>query len=360
MYGHNVRGKIMKRITVYLLSTLLVIALFGALNIYAVETTKAPTTTVPTTTKAKAKALPKSVIQFQKQKTKIKKITLVNKKRIELKWNAMPKTKGYVIFRKKNNGKSKLIKTVGKQKIVTYTDNTARYGNTYTYYIKGYMKYKGKTYYSDCKKAGHKKVFKVKKVRKKKYTWICDMNGKKIKDPRPFLKNPKYSLRVNVVKSTMTVFAKDGARGYRIPVHVYLIAGNVYDTAGTYKLGPKYRFRGLYYNSHSQWSARIYEDILFHTCLYKRSQDPSSLSVKTYNKLGTPSSHGCIRLQCVAAKFIYDKCPVGTQVVLTKSKNPGPLGKPKLEKIKKWHTWDPTDPTMKWKCKKHHCKHKQY
>lgn len=348
----------MKKITAYLLPVVLVAIMLWVFNVYAVETTQAPTTPVTTTTKAKKKKLPKVVRQFQKKQTKIKSIALINKKKLEIKWKATSGAKGYVLYRKKNNGKLKRIKTFSNPKKLMTNDNKARYGNKYIYCMRAYMIHKGKTYYSNYK--GFLKIFKTKKVRKKKYTWICDMNGKKIKDPRPFLNNPKYSLRVNVVKSTMTVFAKDGKRGYKIPVHVYLVAGNVYDTAGTYKLGPKYRFRGLYYNSHSQWSARIYEDILFHTCLYKRSQDPSSLSVKTYNKLGTPSSHGCIRLQCVAAKFIYDKCPVGTQVVLTKSKNPGPLGKPKLEKIKKWHTWDPTDPTMKWKCKKHHCKHKKY
>ena len=348
----------MKKITAYLLPVVLVAIMLWVFNVYAVETTQAPTTPVTTTTKAKKKKLPKVVRQFQKKQTKIKSIALINKKKLEIKWKTTSGAKGYILYRKKNNGKLKRIKTFSNPKKLMTNDNKARYGNKYIYCMRAYMTHKGKTYYSNYK--GFFKNFKTKKVRKKKYTWICDMNGKKIKDPRPFLKNPKYSLRVNVVKSTMTVFAKDGKRGYKIPVHVYLVAGNVYDTAGTYKLGPKYRFRGLYYNSHSQWSARIYEDILFHTCLYKRSQDPSSLSVKTYNKLGTPSSHGCIRLQCVAAKFIYDKCPVGTQVVLTKSKNPGPLGKPKLEKIKKWHTWDPTDPTMKWKCKKHHCKHKKY
>ena len=356
----------MKKLLMYVVPFILAVSVVGMVSVPGEEETQAPTTkkiqpttTVPTTTKAKKK-LPKQVSQFQKKKTKFTSVTLVNKKKIELKWKKMPKAQGYYIYAKKNKGKIKLLKVIGKQTTIKTNDTKARYGNTYTYYIRGFMKYKGKKYYSAYNKAGKKKVFKTKKVRKKKYTWICDMNGKKVKDPRPFVKNPKYSLRVNVVTSTMTVFAKDGARGYKIPLHVYLIAGNTYDTAGTYKLGPKYRFRGLYYNSHSQWSARIYEDILFHTCLYTRSQDPSSLSVKTYNKLGTPSSHGCIRLQCVAAKFIYDKCPVGTQVVLTKSKNPGPLGKPKLEKIKKWHTWDPTDPTMKWKCKKHHCKHKEY
>ena len=314
----------MKKITVYLLPAVLVVIMLGVLNVYAIETTQAPTTPVPTTTKAKTKKLPKVVRQFQKKRAKIKSIALINKKKLEIKWKTTSGAKGYVLFRKKNNGKLKRIKSFSKpKKLVTY-DKKARYGNKYTYCVRAYMIYKGKKYYSNSK--SFLKNFKTKKVRKKKYTWICDMNGKKIKDPRPFLKKPKYSLRVNVVTSTMTVFAKDGKRGYRIPVHVYLIAGNIYDTAGTYKLGPKYRFRGLYYNTHSQWSARIYEDILFHTELYKRSQDPSSLSVKTYNKLGTPSSHGCIRLQCVAAKFIYDKCPVGTRVVITKSKNPGPLG----------------------------------
>ena len=348
----------MKNIVAYTLSLVLVIVLALGICVYGEETTQAPTTAQQTTTKKKVK-VPKVAKTFMKQTAKITSVTLVNKKKIELKINQVKNVNGYVIYRKKNGGKVKAIKYLKPGK-TTIADTKARYGNKYVYYVKAYMKYKSKTYYSNSRKQGYTKVFKVKKKKKGKYTWICDMNNKKIKDPRPFLKNPKYMLKVNVVASTMTVFAKNGSKGYTIPVHVYLIAGNTYDTAGHYRLGPKYRFRGLYYNTHSQWSARIYEDILFHTELYKRSQDPNSLDVKAYNKLGKPSSHGCIRLQCVAAKFIYDKCPVGTPVTICKSKNPGPLGKPKLEKLKKWHTWDPTDPTMKWKCKKKHCHHKQY
>ena len=355
----------MKKIVVYLMPLAFVACLLVAFGFNSVEakkvttTTKVPTTTQKPTTKKKVNKVPKVAKTFMAQKVKIKSISLVNKKKIELKINQVNNAQNYILYRQKNAGKVKKLKEIKPGKTTIY-DKKARYGNKYKYYIMAYMKYNGKVYASNNNKKGYIKKFKVKLKKKGKYHYFYDMNNKKIKDCRPFLNKPKYSLRVNVVTSTMTVFAKYKTKGYTIPVHVYLIAGNTYDTAGTYKLGPKYRFRGLYYNSHSQWSARIYEDILFHTALYKRSQDPNSLDVKTYNKLGTPSSHGCIRLQCMAAKFIYDKCPVGTRVVLTKSKNPGPLGKPKLEKIKKWHTWDPTDPTMKWKCKKHHCKHKKY
>lgn len=346
----------MKKTIAIILSLAMAVTMFATFDVRSEETTQV-TTKVSETTKAPTPSLPKSVTNFMKRKTRFTAMTLVNKKKIDLKWKKMTGAKGYAIYRKTNKGKMKFLKSVKK---LSTSDTNVKYGTTYRYYIRGYMKYNKKSYYSNYNKKGYKKVFKVKKVCKKGYTWICDMNGNKIKNVGAFLNKPKYCLRVNVVKSVMTVLAKDGKRGYKIPVKAYLCAGNTYDTAGTYKLGAKYRFRGLYYNCHSQWSARIYEDILFHTVPYKKSQNPNSLNVKEYNKLGTPSSHGCIRLQCVAAKFIYDKCKVGTRVVITKSKKAGPLGKPKLEKLKKWHTWDPTDPTMAWKCKKHKCKHKKY
>lgn len=324
------------------------------------ETTKEPVSTQEevTTKKKTTKKVSKAVSKFVKSKMKLKSVTLESKKSIKLTWKKKKGADGYIIYRKVKGGKNKRIKKIRDAQRDYYTDKKVKYGKVYTYTIKAYKKYKGKTYYSNYDKKGVKKIFKVKKKSKNGYKYLCDMDNNRIENVESFLENPSYCLKVNLTASVMTVYAKDGKNGYVIPVKAYLCSGNIYDTLGTFSLGEKYRFRTLYYNCYSQWASRIHDDILFHTVPYTRSQDPNSLDVNEYNLLGTPASHGCIRLQCVAVKWINDNCPTGTQVVMYKSDNPGALGKPKLEKIPLWHTWDPTDPTMKNKCKKSGCKHK--
>lgn len=301
--------------------------------------------------------IPKVAMKFAKKKLKIKKIELLMKTSVKISWKKQKGANGYILYKKSKNGKFVKLKKITNKQQIYYVDNKVKYNNVYTYAIKAYKKYRGKTYYSDFNKKGMRKKIKVKSKYKNGYKYFYDMDNHRINNMESFLVNPSYCLKVNLIANVMTVYAKDGKKGYTIPVKAYLCSGNTWDKTGTFSLGAKYRFRTLYYNCYSQWSSRIHDDILFHTVPYTRSQDPNSLDVKQYNLLGTSASHGCIRLQCVAVKWINDKCPSGTKIVMYKSENPGALGKPKLEKIPLWHTWDPTDLTMQYKCKKAGCQH---
>lgn len=324
----------------------------GITEIISAETT----TSIRDMTTAK---LPKAVRKFVKKKMTLKQITLESKTSVKLTWKKMSDADGYIIYRRVKGGKFRKLKKVRTQKQSGYIDKKVKYGNKYIYTIKAYKKHKGKIYYSDYSLKGRKKKIKVKLKYKNGYKSFYDMDNVRIKNVEPFLNKPVYCLKVNLVASVVTVYAKDGEKGYTIPVKAYLCSGNTWDRTGTFSLGVKYRFRTLYYGCYSQWASRIHDDILFHTVPYTRSQNPNSLDVKQYNLLGTPASHGCIRLQCIATKWINEHCPSGTKVVMYKSDNPGPLGKPKLEKIPSWHTWDPTDPTMQYKCKRVGCNHKK-
>ena len=68
-----------------------------------------------------------------------------------------------------------------------------------------------------------------------------------------------------------------------------------------------------------------------------------NLSAYEYNRLGSPASHGCVRLCVRDAIWIFDNCPQGTGVEIYDDVNPGPLGKPDTIKITADCTWDPTD-----------------
>jgi len=97
-----------------------------------------------------------------------------------------------------------------------------------------------------------------------------------------------------------------------------------------------------------QWCMHLTDSILFHSVYYNQPYNNRSLDVGAYNKLGTIASHGCVRLRAGDSKWIYDNCKVGTKVTIyDNAKDPGPFDKPKAQKLKYGHTWDPTDPTIK-------------
>jgi hypothetical protein len=64
---------------------------------------------------------------------------------------------------------------------------------------------------------------------------------------------------------------------------------------------------GAYY-----WT-RFYKSYLFHSVPFDGNQD---MEPQEAAKLGTPASHGCIRLETENAKWIYDHIPKGTTVVI--------------------------------------------
>ena len=78
-----------------------------------------------------------------------------------------------------------------------------------------------------------------------------------------------------------------------------------------------------------------------HTVPYKERQTTGHVNEKEFNKLGSVASAGCVRQPYVLAKFIYEKCPVGTPVKVFKgTKGKYPMGKP--IKYKATSNIDPT------------------
>ena len=159
-----------------------------------------------------------------------------------------------------------------------------------------------------------------------------------------------YLVAVNRTYNTVTIYGKDSAGNYTVPVKaaVCTVGRSGKTPVGYFKTTDKYRWAGLIGNVWGQYSTRIVSDILFHSVPYN-SQDPSNLSYNSYNQLGTAVSAGCVRLTVADAKWIYDNCPRGfVTVIYDSSASPGPLGKPAAMKIDPNDTvrrgWDPTDP----------------
>ena len=150
-----------------------------------------------------------------------------------------------------------------------------------------------------------------------------------------------YKLQVNKGTNVVTVYRLDGT-----PERAFVCSTGSATPLGTFYTPNKYRWHTLDGPSYGQYCTRIVNGILFHSVWYYRNGDYASQSYVQYNRLGTTASHGCVRLTVADAKWIYDNCPLGTQVnIIYGSSANDPLGKPVAIKVPNVREgWDPTDP----------------
>lgn len=156
-----------------------------------------------------------------------------------------------------------------------------------------------------------------------------------------------YYIKVNRTTNCVTVYQKDSTGNYTVPVKAMICsvgAGNN-TPVGKFKTPAKYRWKELIGGVWGQYSTRITDGVLFHSCCYATTNG-STLFTKTYNKLGKKDSLGCVRLTVADAKWIYDNCPLGTTVEVFDAPT-DPLPRPEAIKMTantNYPNWDPTDP----------------
>lgn len=148
-----------------------------------------------------------------------------------------------------------------------------------------------------------------------------------------------YEIKVNKQESCVTIY-RDG-----VPIKAMTCSPGDSTPTGTFTLKGKWRWLGLMGGVQGQYVSQIQGNYLFHSVLYD-TRDPRTLFASSYNNLGKRVSHGCVRLRVADAKWIYDNCPSGTKVTIYNSSDPGPLGKPVLDKIPSNQKWDPSDPSI--------------
>lgn len=159
-----------------------------------------------------------------------------------------------------------------------------------------------------------------------------------------------YYIMVNRRMSTVTVYGLDENGCYSVPMRAMLCSTGSAQHAtpkGDYSIGRKYRWHLMMGGVYAQYLSQFNGACLFHSVCYARPQSDTLLP-GYYDNLGSPASHGCVRLQTEDAKWIYENCAEGTLVTIYDSDDPGELGKPEKMVPAPGATnacrWDPTDP----------------
>ena len=164
-----------------------------------------------------------------------------------------------------------------------------------------------------------------------------------------FIKDPDYKSKYYIVVYTgsqsTVVYGKDKTGAYNVIVKAFTVSTGKKSTPtrkGIYKIRAKYRWRLLMGPCWGQYCSSISSSYLFHSVPYDK-KSANTLYNASYNNLGKAVSHGCIRMCVRDVKWIYDNCPIGTQVHIVWESGPKGAGVPKRKSGAKYSGWDPSD-----------------
>jgi hypothetical protein len=324
---------------------------FGKKYEYAVRTFK--TTASGTVRSDYSKA---ASCTFRPEAPTITQLMTLSKDTFSIRWNLVEEADGYIIYQKVN-GKWKKVSTVAASATSHCTIQNLTYNKTYTFAVRAYWKAADGTIQLGARSEPYKEKLYYKVTYENGYRLYYDASGDLITDVEGIIGPQKsYSIQVNRTTNTVTVFAPDPEKtDCSIPVKSFLCSTGKATPKGTFRTSEKYRWHPLIHNVFGQWSTRITGSILFHSVYYGKNYDANSLDVIEFNKLGTAASAGCVRLNCADVKWIYDNCGSKTKVTIYDDANPGPFGYPEQILLDEDHTWDPTDPEMKYLCTQNGC-----
>lgn len=178
-------------------------------------------------------------------------------------------------------------------------------------------------------------------------TWDMLFNSSEVLDvnaparPTPVPTPVPYAITVDVRNQVTIVYERDADGEFTVPVKRMICSTGLKGTpsdVGDFVLTGR-RARWAYFSkwgSHAQYWTRINSNIAFHSVIYNKV-DYMALNIKSYNRLGTRASHGCIRLLVSDAKWMYENIDEGVVVTITedlpedeelvKSLDPPPLNK---------------------------------
>lgn len=141
--------------------------------------------------------------------------------------------------------------------------------------------------------------------------------------PTPVPTPVPYAITVDVKNQVTIVYGRDDKGDYTLPVRRMICStGTVAtpSTVGDWVLSGRHS-RWCYfpaYGSHAQYWTMINEYIAFHSVTY-HEVDYNALNIKSYNRLGTRASHGCVRLLVDDARWVYENIGEGVVVTITET-----------------------------------------
>lgn len=278
-------------------------------------------------------------------------------------------------------------KTNGRDDVTTYS--MSKNGRLYTTVVNlSKLKHEGTAYFRvkvDGKQSGADFVYTIPTGVVTKNGWYYEKyngttykfyykNGVKQTDVSSLVSKNKLTIELNRAAGVVTVLAYDSQKkSYCIPMKAFTVSvgSDVSSTKTSKGLTRKSRFTPLGTYSicsngtavrysmktmvepdksrvYARYATHLVGNVYFHAIAVSKNSH-TALNYKTYNKLGSPASAGCIRMTVADAKWIYDNVKTGTKVKIVKGSKstPGPLGKPATIKIKSSKVkYDPTDPAI--------------
>lgn len=117
---------------------------------------------------------------------------------------------------------------------------------------------------------------------------------------------------------------------------------------GQHTLGAKWPDPWLFDNARAQYGYQIQGNILFHSLPSYDGSLKSGLKLSDLNSMGYAASHGCVRLFCMDAKWLYENAPAGCPVEVLQNRGEKYAELPDhvfyLRLKDGAPQWDPTDP----------------
>lgn len=130
----------------------------------------------------------------------------------------------------------------------------------------------------------------------------------------------KYEIEVDAANQIVTVYIGAGRENSDIIRQMICSTGRSNSTPkGTFSVFTRKgvdREEWYYIRAHRayvQYPTRFYNDYLFHSVPYTKA-DTSMIDETALRQMGSPASHGCVRLYSEDAKWIAENCADGTKV----------------------------------------------
>lgn len=152
-----------------------------------------------------------------------------------------------------------------------------------------------------------------------KYRRYRKADGSLMEDVTSIFNPSSKYITVDRTRGRVTIYGYNSATGsYDTPIKSMICSvGNPISNtaAGTYKIGwqLKKEMNGEDYRCWAPYVSQIYGSVYFHG-VASSTPDLNMISAVDFNSLGSPMSHGCVRLTAIDAKWIYDNVSSGTTV----------------------------------------------